>query len=60
MTVSPLNNPDIVLDAIAFNVDAQPWSHHVQPRMRLVYKLTPNEFRGQRTVQLLVDYGAPV
>ena len=22
MTVSPLNNPDIVLDAIAFNVDA--------------------------------------
>ncbi|MFO1370482.1 MAG: single-stranded-DNA-specific exonuclease RecJ [Marinagarivorans sp.] len=60
MTVSPLNNPDIVLDAIAFNVDAQPWSHHLQPRMRLVYKLTPNEFRGQRTVQLLVDYGAPV
>lgn len=60
MLVSPLEAPDLLLDAIAFNVDTQPWSHHLQPKMRLAFKLTPNEFRGQRSVQLLVDYGAPL
>jgi len=60
MLVSPLEAPDLLLDAIAFNVDTQPWSHHLRPKMRLAFKLTPNEFRGQRSVQLLVDYGAPL
>lgn len=60
MLVSPLEAPDLLLDAIAFNVNTQPWSHHLQPKMRLAFKLTPNEFRGQRSVQLLVDYGAPL
>ncbi|HMU68168.1 MAG TPA: single-stranded-DNA-specific exonuclease RecJ, partial [Cellvibrionaceae bacterium] len=60
MTVSPVQSPEVLLDAIAFNVDAQPWSQHLQAKMRLAFKLTPNEFRGQRSVQLLVDYGEPV
>tara|TARA_R110002072_G_scaffold303136_1_gene495241 strand:- start:8081 stop:9832 length:1752 start_codon:yes stop_codon:yes gene_type:complete len=45
-----------VIDAIAFNVDTALWpdtSHH---RVRLAYRLDVNEFRGQRQVQLLVEY----
>ncbi|HMY37743.1 MAG TPA: single-stranded-DNA-specific exonuclease RecJ, partial [Marinagarivorans sp.] len=53
MAVSPVQSPEVLLDAIAFNVDAQPWSQHLQAKMRLAFKLTPNEFRGQRSVQLL-------
>jgi single-stranded-DNA-specific exonuclease len=60
MTVSPLQEPDLLLDAIAFNVDNQSWGQNVQPRMHLAFKLTPNEFRGQRTVQLMVDYAEPL
>ncbi|HEY6527330.1 MAG TPA: single-stranded-DNA-specific exonuclease RecJ [Cellvibrionaceae bacterium] len=55
LTVSPLEAPDVLLDAIAFNVDTQQWpSQH--KKLRMAFKLSPNEFRGQRTVQLMVDY----
>ncbi|MEY4589782.1 MAG: single-stranded-DNA-specific exonuclease RecJ [Pseudomonadota bacterium] len=56
LTLSPQNCPDIFLDAIAFNVDTQLWPNTQRQKLRMAYKLSPNEFRGQRTVQLMVDY----
>ncbi|WP_428981113.1 single-stranded-DNA-specific exonuclease RecJ [Marinomonas phaeophyticola] len=46
---------DLLLDAIAFFTDLDEWPNSAQ-RARLVYKLEINEFRGQRNLQLLVDY----
>lgn len=56
LVVSPANAPQLLLDAIAFNVDAQMWSESPNKKLRLAFKLSPNEFRGQRTLQLMVDY----
>lgn len=46
-------------DAIAFRTTDHDWPvdvHHVD----LVYRLDVNEFNGQRTAQLLVEYVAPI
>ena len=47
------------LDAIAFNVDLDSWPSSAS-RARVVYKLDVNEFRGNRTLQLLVEYLEPL
>ncbi len=44
------------LDAIAFNIDVKLWPDHQAEKVRLVYKLDVNEFRGRQSVQLLVEY----
>lgn len=49
-----------VIDAIAFNVDRQVWPNTMVDSVQLVYKLDINEFRGERIIQLLVDYIEPV
>lgn len=46
----------LALDAIAFNVDTLVWPDESLQRVRLVYRLDVNEFRGQRTLQLMVDW----
>lgn len=51
-----VKSPDgCLLDAIAFNVDLTLWPNHECAKIQLVYKLDVNEFRGQQSVQLLVD-----
>ncbi|HWV14367.1 MAG TPA: single-stranded-DNA-specific exonuclease RecJ [Cellvibrio sp.] len=45
-----------LVDAIAFNVDAKLWPNRHAKKVRLAYKLDVNEFRGNKTLQLLVDY----
>ncbi|WP_210398038.1 single-stranded-DNA-specific exonuclease RecJ [Motiliproteus sediminis] len=47
------------VDAIAFNVDLELWPSEA-PRARVVYKLDINEFRGNQSLQLLVDYLEPL
>ncbi len=49
-----------IVDAIAFNVDTAIWPNPQIQRVRLAYKLDINEFRGNTTVQLLVDYLEPL
>lgn len=44
-----------VFDAIAFNIDVKAWPNPTAKNIRLVYRLDVNEFRGKRTVQLMVD-----
>lgn len=49
-----------MLDAIAFNVDLAIWPDATIKHARVVYKLDVNEFRGNQTVQLMVDYIEPL
>lgn len=56
MVLAPVEQPQRVLDAIAFNVDTACWPDSACSRVRIVYKLQVNEFRGQRSAQLMVDY----
>lgn len=44
------------VDAIAFNVPKAPWQWQQQQEVHLVYRLDVNEFRGQRTPQLMIEY----
>ena len=59
MMVEPkLGGP--LLAAIAFNVDTRYYPDLSVKTARFVYKLDINEFRGNRDVQLLVDYIEPL
>jgi len=55
MTVSPLSAPGQLVDAIAFNVDDADWPPETASRITLAYRLAVNEFRGLRSLQLMVD-----
>ena len=46
----------ISLDAIWFNADLANWPGDAAQRVRVVYKLDINTFRGQSSVQLLIEY----
>ncbi len=45
-----------VLDAIAFNIDTTLWPNTAVDKVRIAYRLDVNEFRGQQSVQLMVEY----
>lgn len=49
-----------LLDAIAFNVDTRLYPDHSLKTVKLAYKLDINEYRGQKNLQLLVDYIEPL
>jgi single-stranded-DNA-specific exonuclease len=49
-----------ILDAIAFNVDLQLWPDQAREQVEIAYRLDVNEFRGQRSVQLVVEQLVPV
>ena len=52
--VSPLADPALVLEGIAFNIDTVVWPDPAVQRVHLAYRLDVNEYRGKSTVQLLV------
>ncbi len=52
--------PQRLLDAIAFNVDGEFWRRCNASRIRAVYRLDVNEFRGQRNLQLIIDQLEPL
>lgn len=59
MLVEPKQGGQL-LDAIAFNIDTRYYPDLSVRAAKLVYKLDINEFRGNRDVQLLVDYIEPM
>ncbi|MFZ7235500.1 single-stranded-DNA-specific exonuclease RecJ [Avibacterium gallinarum] len=59
MMVEPQNGGPL-LDAIAFNVDTRYYPDLSLKKVKLAYKLDVNEYRGQRNIQLLVDYIEPL
>lgn len=44
-----------VFDGIAFNVDVKAWPNSQADKVHLAYRLDVNEFRGKRTVQLMIE-----
>ena len=44
-----------LLDGIAFNVDPSRWPDNGVREVELAYKLDVNEFRGNRSLQLIID-----
>jgi single-stranded-DNA-specific exonuclease len=45
-----------LVDAIAFNIDPKLWPNTQAKKVKVAYRLDVNEFRGNKTVQLMVDY----
>jgi len=43
------------VDAIAFNVDIKLWPNAMVKRVHIAYRLDVNVFRGQETVQLIIE-----
>lgn len=46
----------MVMDAIAFNVDLNEWPSHRCEHIRAAYRLDINEYRGKRTIQLVIEH----
>ena len=57
--VLALPGSNTLLDAIAFNVDLDVWPNQGVEQVQLAYRLDVNEFRGQRSVQLMVEHLVP-
>lgn len=53
MTLSPLEDPNVQVEAIAFNVED--WPDPEAAEISLAYRLDVNEFRGERNPQLVVE-----
>ncbi len=59
LMVEPLAGGPL-LDGIAFNIDNQIWPDNSVRTVELAYKLDVNEYRGNRTVQLLIQHLWPL
>ncbi|WP_275555215.1 single-stranded-DNA-specific exonuclease RecJ [Mixta sp. Marseille-Q2659] len=57
--IEPLGGGPL-LDGIAFNVDTRLWPDTSVRHVELAYKLDVNEFRGNRSVQLLIEHIWPL
>ena len=55
MVLSPESEPGKLIDAIAFNVDADAWPAADASRIELVFRLDVNEYRNSLNLQLLVE-----
>jgi single-stranded-DNA-specific exonuclease len=59
MQLSPMGRSRERYDAIAFNIDTTRWPDLAVSEVHCVYRLDVNEYRGIRSVQLLVEALAP-
>lgn len=51
-----LAKDDRILDAIAFNVDLNHWPNHRCESVNIAYRVDVNEFKGKRSVQLVIEH----
>jgi single-stranded-DNA-specific exonuclease len=51
-----LSKENQMIDAIAFNVDLNHWPNHRCQQVNVAYRMDVNEFRGKRSVQLIVEH----
>ena len=56
LVLSVSEQSQIIFDAIAFNVDVEYWPNNEVKKVKIVYRLDINEYRGRSTLQLVVDY----
>jgi single-stranded-DNA-specific exonuclease len=55
-----LAKENCAVDAMAFFVDIEQWPNHRCQSIHAVYRLDVNEYRGKRSVQLIIEYLEPV
>lgn len=55
LVLSPAASPQLLLDAIAFNVAEHAWPASDAPAIEIAFRLDINEFRGKRTLQLMIE-----
>lgn len=60
LVLSPEHAPQQALDAIAFRVDTERWPDPGVTEVDVAYRLDVNQFRGQQTLQLMVEQLEPV
>ncbi len=49
-------NSNQCYDAIAFNIDPENWPNHQYEKVKIVYRLDINEFRGNVKVQFIIEH----
>jgi single-stranded-DNA-specific exonuclease len=54
LTLRPLEE-DIIIDAIAFNIDLELWPNQRIKRIHAVYHLDINEYQGRQRLQLMIN-----
>ena len=55
MSLSPIGSPVCTVDAIAFNVETELWPNDDTREIEIFYRMEVNEFRGNRSLQLVVE-----
>lgn len=58
LVLSPTGSSKLI-DAIAFNVDLDIWPDETVQTVKLAYRLDVNEYRGNRSLQLMVENIVP-
>ena len=56
LVLAPELAPQQTIDAIAFNIDKQDWPTPDMTDIEIAYRLDINEFRGNQTLQLMVEH----
>jgi single-stranded-DNA-specific exonuclease len=56
MVLSPIGYDSRIVDAIAFGVSDEDWPAPDAAEIELAYRLSVNEFRGNTTLQLMVEH----
>lgn len=56
LVLAPELAPRQTIDAIAFNIDKQDWPAADMTDIEIAYRLDINEFRGNQTLQLMVEH----
>lgn len=56
MVLAHPSSPQQIIDAICFGIDTRQWPNPEVKKIHAAYRLDINEWRGQQSVQLLVEY----
>ena len=56
LVLSPPGAPQQTIDAIAFNIDSEHWPGEQIREIEIAYRLDVNEFRGNQSLQLMVEH----
>lgn len=56
LVLAPVLAPQQTIDAIAFNIDKKDWPAPDMTDIEIAYRLDINEFRGNQTLQLMVEH----
>lgn len=49
-----------LIDGIAFNIDLEQWPNFRVSTILIIYKLDINEFKGKRSIQLIIEHINPI